>query len=50
MIGVVYYLILYMIIDKSIEVEQQAQVTIATIERRMGELTQHHLLTRFMVK
>ena len=42
MIGVAYYLILYMIVDESVEVEQQTQVTIATIEGIMGESIQHH--------
>ena len=31
-----------MIVDESIEVEQQTQVTIATIEEIMGESIQHH--------
>ena len=33
---------LYMIIDESVDVEQQTQVTIATIEGIMGESIQHH--------
>ena len=31
-----------MIVDESVEVEQQTQITIATIEGIMGESIQHH--------
>ena len=34
--------VLYIIVDESVEVEQQTQVTIATIEGIMGESIQHH--------
>ena len=34
--------VLYLIVDESVEVEQQTQVTIATIEGIMGESIQHH--------